>query len=59
VQWRECLEWTQQLGAMSMEQILRMGPDQRDELLDGLAAGLAEQLARMLAADGVQNRDPR
>ena len=50
--WRDCQDFEQQLGALSMSQILRFGPEGRERFVSDLARGLAEHLARRLVADG-------
>lgn len=55
--WRECIEWDQALGALSIEQILRMEPEQRAELLDEVSVGLSEFLARRFSADSADSAD--
>ncbi len=50
--WRDCEDFDQDLGSLSMAQLLAMGADSRERVVSELALSLAEHLARRLAADG-------
>lgn len=49
--WRRCMDWRQDLGGLSMEGMLAMGAEHRETLLDELAKGLADHIAKLLAKD--------
>lgn len=50
--WRDCEDFEQSMGALSMARLLEMGPEARERFVSDLARGLAEHLARRLSADG-------
>lgn len=50
--WRDCEDFQQDLGALSMAQLLGMGFEERERFVAELAKGLAEHLASKLAEDG-------
>ncbi len=52
--WRRCIDWRQQLGGLSMLELLHMSEPQRQRLLRELVSGLGAHLVRLLIEDGVE-----
>lgn len=52
--WRRCIDWRQQLGGLSMLELLHMNEPQRQRLLRELVSGLGAHLVRLLIEDGGQ-----
>jgi hypothetical protein len=52
--WRRCIDWRQELGGLSMLELLHMSESQRQRLLRELVSGLGAHLVRLLIEDGVE-----